>query len=89
MKTPQRVGLCSFLQQNVQVIKYISKIHFLRFPSNSNGISENLPRFNIFYNSFGCRLEHSDPVFKKISYREYEVDFKKEKPANTFAGKQE
>uniref|UniRef100_A0A8C5U8V0 ferroxidase n=1 Tax=Malurus cyaneus samueli TaxID=2593467 RepID=A0A8C5U8V0_9PASS len=32
------------------------------------------------------RLEHSDPVFKKISYREYEVDFKKEKPANTFAG---
>nr|XP_010305622.1 PREDICTED: coagulation factor V [Balearica regulorum gibbericeps] len=32
------------------------------------------------------RLEHSDPVFKKISYREYEVDFKKEKPANIFAG---
>ncbi|XP_030333639.1 coagulation factor V [Strigops habroptila] len=32
------------------------------------------------------RLEHSDPVFKKISYREYEVDFKKEKPANKFAG---
>ncbi|XP_071615057.1 coagulation factor V [Heliangelus exortis] len=32
------------------------------------------------------RLEHPDPVFKKISYREYEVDFKKEKPANTFAG---
>ncbi|XP_005038621.1 PREDICTED: coagulation factor V isoform X1 [Ficedula albicollis] len=32
------------------------------------------------------RLEHSDPVFKKISYREYEVDFKKEKPANTFSG---
>ncbi|KAM6438830.1 coagulation factor V [Rhynochetos jubatus] len=32
------------------------------------------------------RLEHSDPVFKKISYREYEVDFKKEKPANVFAG---
>ncbi|KFP07659.1 Coagulation factor V, partial [Calypte anna] len=32
------------------------------------------------------RLEHSDPVFKKISYREYEVDFKKEKPANAFAG---
>ncbi|KFV12615.1 Coagulation factor V, partial [Tauraco erythrolophus] len=32
------------------------------------------------------RLEHSHPVFKKISYREYEVDFKKEKPANIFAG---
>nr|XP_030121288.3 coagulation factor V isoform X2 [Taeniopygia guttata] len=32
------------------------------------------------------RLEHSGPVFKKISYREYEVDFKKEKPANTFTG---
>ncbi|KAM6292526.1 coagulation factor V [Porphyrio hochstetteri] len=32
------------------------------------------------------RLEHSDPVFKKISYREYEVDFKKEKPSNTFEG---
>ncbi|KFR14606.1 Coagulation factor V, partial [Opisthocomus hoazin] len=32
------------------------------------------------------RLEHSDPVFKKISYREYEVDFKKEKPANIFTG---
>ncbi|XP_009955885.1 PREDICTED: coagulation factor V-like [Leptosomus discolor] len=32
------------------------------------------------------RLEHTDPVFKKISYREYEVDFKKEKPANVFAG---
>ncbi|OPJ66660.1 coagulation factor V [Patagioenas fasciata monilis] len=32
------------------------------------------------------RLELSDPVFKKISYREYEVDFKKEKPANKFAG---
>ncbi|KAM9019874.1 coagulation factor V [Ara ararauna] len=32
------------------------------------------------------RLEHSDPVFKKISYREYEADFKKEKPANKFAG---
>ncbi|XP_009996574.1 PREDICTED: coagulation factor V [Chaetura pelagica] len=32
------------------------------------------------------RLERSDPVFKKISYREYEVDFKKEKPANKFAG---
>uniref|UniRef100_A0A8B9FMQ9 ferroxidase n=3 Tax=Psittaciformes TaxID=9223 RepID=A0A8B9FMQ9_9PSIT len=32
------------------------------------------------------RLEHSDPVFKKISYREYEVDFKKEKPAKKFAG---
>ncbi|XP_027536906.1 coagulation factor V [Neopelma chrysocephalum] len=32
------------------------------------------------------RLEHPDPVFKKISYREYEGDFKKEKPANTFAG---
>ncbi|KAM6310335.1 coagulation factor V [Aegotheles albertisi] len=32
------------------------------------------------------RLEHPDPVFKKISYREYEVDFKKEKPANVFAG---
>ncbi|XP_071416980.1 coagulation factor V isoform X1 [Pithys albifrons albifrons] len=32
------------------------------------------------------RLEHSDPVFKKISYREYEVDFKREKPADTFAG---
>ncbi|XP_061860824.1 coagulation factor V [Colius striatus] len=32
------------------------------------------------------RLEHSDPVFKKISYREYEVDFKREKPANIFAG---
>ncbi|KFO84841.1 Coagulation factor V, partial [Buceros rhinoceros silvestris] len=32
------------------------------------------------------RLEHSDPVFKKITYREYEVDFKKEKPANIFAG---
>ncbi|XP_069723777.1 coagulation factor V [Phaenicophaeus curvirostris] len=32
------------------------------------------------------RLEHSDPVFKKISYREYEEDFKKEKPANVFAG---
>lgn len=44
--------------------------------------------FLIFFNSFGFRLEHSDPVFKKISYREYEVDFKKEKPANKFAGKQ-
>lgn len=43
----------------------------------------------IIYNSFGFRLEHSDPVFKKITYREYEVDFKKEKPANIFAGKQE
>ncbi|XP_009695352.1 PREDICTED: coagulation factor V, partial [Cariama cristata] len=32
------------------------------------------------------RLERSDPVFKKISYREYEVDFKKEKPTNIFAG---
>ncbi|XP_062370855.1 coagulation factor V [Cinclus cinclus] len=32
------------------------------------------------------RLEHSDPVFKKISYRDYEVDFKKEKPANIFSG---
>ncbi|KFV62243.1 Coagulation factor V, partial [Dryobates pubescens] len=32
------------------------------------------------------RLEHSDPVYKKISYREYEVDFKKEKPANRLAG---
>ncbi|KAM6319816.1 coagulation factor V [Podargus strigoides] len=32
------------------------------------------------------RLEHSDPVFKKISFREYEVDFKREKPANVFAG---
>uniref|UniRef100_A0A8C3CGB1 ferroxidase n=1 Tax=Cairina moschata TaxID=8855 RepID=A0A8C3CGB1_CAIMO len=32
------------------------------------------------------RLVHSDPVFKKISYREYEVDFKKEKPANKSAG---
>ncbi|KFQ48648.1 Coagulation factor V, partial [Nestor notabilis] len=32
------------------------------------------------------RLEHSDPMFKKIAYREYEVDFKKEKPANKFAG---
>ncbi|XP_063999306.1 coagulation factor V [Pogoniulus pusillus] len=32
------------------------------------------------------RLEHSNPVYKKISYREYEVDFKKEKPANAFAG---
>ncbi|KAM6384427.1 coagulation factor V isoform 2-T2 [Alca torda] len=32
------------------------------------------------------RLEHSDSVFKKISYREYEVDFKREKPANIFAG---
>lgn len=43
----------------------------------------------IFFNSFGFRVELSDPVFKKISYREYEVDFKKEKPANIFAGKQE
>ncbi|XP_072738769.1 coagulation factor V isoform X1 [Ciconia boyciana] len=32
------------------------------------------------------RLERADPVFKKISYREYEMDFKKEKPANRFAG---
>ncbi|XP_027753564.1 coagulation factor V [Empidonax traillii] len=32
------------------------------------------------------RLEYTDPVFKKISYREYEGDFKKEKPANTIAG---
>ncbi|XP_074450992.1 coagulation factor V isoform X3 [Larus michahellis] len=32
------------------------------------------------------RLEHSESVFKKISYREYEVDFKREKPANIFAG---
>ncbi|XP_068815645.1 coagulation factor V [Struthio camelus] len=32
------------------------------------------------------RLVHPDPVFKKIAYREYEVDFKKEKPANKFAG---
>nr|XP_013039971.2 coagulation factor V [Anser cygnoides] len=32
------------------------------------------------------RLAHSDPVFKKISYREYEADFKKEKPANKSAG---
>ncbi|KFV97276.1 Coagulation factor V, partial [Eurypyga helias] len=32
------------------------------------------------------RLEHSDTVFKKIAYREYEEDFKKEKPADVFAG---
>ncbi|XP_014802831.1 PREDICTED: coagulation factor V isoform X1 [Calidris pugnax] len=32
------------------------------------------------------RLEHSDSVFKKISYREYEVDFKRQKPANIFEG---
>ncbi|OXB62544.1 hypothetical protein ASZ78_014490 [Callipepla squamata] len=32
------------------------------------------------------RLTHLDPVFKKISYREYEVDFKKEKPANKATG---
>ncbi|OXB83333.1 UNVERIFIED_CONTAM: hypothetical protein H355_001770 [Colinus virginianus] len=35
------------------------------------------------------RSTHLDPVFKKISYREYEVDFKKEKPANKATGKQE
>jgi len=28
-------------------------------------------------------------VFKKISYREYEVDFKKEKPADKSTGKRE
>lgn len=44
---------------------------------------------SIFFVTLGFRLEHSGPVFKKISYREYEVDFKKEKPVNTFAGKQE
>lgn len=73
----------------MQVIKCNSRINFLRNPLNSNGICENLCPFNFFCNSFGFRVELSDPVFKKISYREYEVDFKKEKPANIFAGKQE
>lgn len=44
---------------------------------------------SVAFVTFGFRWEHSDPVFKKISYREYEVDFKKEKPANAFSGKQE
>lgn len=43
----------------------------------------------IFCNSYGFRLTHLDPVFKKISYREYEVDFKKEKPADKSTGKRE
>lgn len=37
------------LQQNVQVVKHISKIHFLRYPLNNSGISENLCPFNIFF----------------------------------------
>ncbi|CAM4463818.1 unnamed protein product [Lepidochelys kempii] len=32
------------------------------------------------------RLENSEPVFKKIAYREYEADFKKAKPTDTFSG---
>ncbi|XP_037764749.1 coagulation factor V [Chelonia mydas] len=32
------------------------------------------------------RLENSEPVFKKIAFREYEADFKKAKPTDTFSG---
>ncbi|KAH1185503.1 coagulation factor V-like [Mauremys mutica] len=32
------------------------------------------------------RLENSEPVFKKIAYREYEADFQKAKPRDTFSG---
>uniref|UniRef100_A0A8C8RC81 Coagulation factor V n=1 Tax=Pelusios castaneus TaxID=367368 RepID=A0A8C8RC81_9SAUR len=32
------------------------------------------------------RSENSEPVFKKIAYREYEADFKKAKPTDTFSG---
>ncbi|XP_065259701.1 coagulation factor V-like [Emys orbicularis] len=32
------------------------------------------------------RLDNSEPVFKKIAYREYEADFQKAKPRDTFSG---
>ncbi|XP_026517182.2 coagulation factor V-like, partial [Terrapene carolina triunguis] len=32
------------------------------------------------------RLDNSEPVFKKIAYREYEADFQTAKPRDTFSG---
>lgn len=36
---------------------------------------------------YGFRLSESDLAFKKIVYREYEVDFKQEKPRDELSGK--